>query len=278
MNQQSSLDELIGECEITRSSAQDAIARSVDLADRLAATHRRVTAARLSSRRRTHYARVEGLVDGVVVVAVVRRDGTVTADSRLLDRADLVVKLGDSFDAGRLPASRGGDPLASTLTVARACDRVLSVAVYGASSRPEAPRVRAVASIGHRASPGDGVLPSGDIWRSEPGGARSRLDQANPFRVSLASADGAKIVRLVGELDFAYRDELEGALGSAVGGGMDVVVDAFRLVFIDAAGLAALVTAREQAISSGQRLVVRGTQGIVRRVFEVCLLDHLLDD
>lgn len=277
MKQQPSLDELIGECASARSSAEHAIARSADLLDRLADTQRRVAAARLASRRRTHYARIEGMVGNAPVTGVIRRDGTVSGEPRLLDRVDLVVKLGDSFDSGRLPASKGCDPLASTLTVARACDRVLAVAVYGASSRSETPGVVAVASIG-RAYPDDAALPGGDVCGRGPGGARYPLDRAPLFRVSLASSDGAQVVRLSGELDLAYRDELEAALASAVSGGTDVVVDASHLMFIDAASLSALVAARERATSSGRRLVVRGAQGIVRRVFGVCQLDHLLGD
>ncbi len=92
-------------------------------------------ARRLLSREHLRYARIEGELDGQGVTAVVRTDGSTAIESRLWARADLLVRLGENFDDGRLAASLSSSPLASTLTLMRACDRIsaLEIAMVGAT-------------------------------------------------------------------------------------------------------------------------------------------------
>ena len=74
---------------------------------------------------------VTGTVDGVPVRARLER-GELDLPPRLRRRAQLIVDLGDTFDAGDgtyLEASLEGEPLVALLTAMRACDRILSIEV-----------------------------------------------------------------------------------------------------------------------------------------------------
>lgn len=120
------LDELVKASARARDAALAAVARSRELSFRAHCLQQQVAAGRLRRRARV-FARVSGLVDGAVVAAVVGTDGSVTGDAALLARAGLIVAVGDTFDDGRLPARLGGEPLATTLTLTRACDAVRQV-------------------------------------------------------------------------------------------------------------------------------------------------------
>lgn len=74
---------------------------------------------------------VTGTVDGAPVRATLER-GELDLPAELRRRAQLVVDLGDTFDAGNgtlLEASLDGDPLIALLTAMRAFDRILSIEV-----------------------------------------------------------------------------------------------------------------------------------------------------
>lgn len=118
------LERLLSASTEARDLAQATIARSHTLAREVDRAKRRSLEERRASRPRARYALVEGVVDGAPVSAVVRRDGSVSAEPSLLARAQLVVALRDTVDGGRRGATLEDDPLAVTLTIARACDRV----------------------------------------------------------------------------------------------------------------------------------------------------------
>lgn len=122
------LEALLTASARARAHAAETIARSKRLEPAVARVQEVARSRRMASRPRSWFARVEGAVDGHLVTAVVRRDGTLSCDRLLLHRAQLVVALGDAFDEGRLEARlQGGDPLAVTLTLMRACDSVSAV-------------------------------------------------------------------------------------------------------------------------------------------------------
>ena len=121
------LDELISASERARARAASAIAWSGSLGRRCALLAEESITLRMASRTHTTFALVDGVVEGQRVTAVVRRDGSVDGDRLLIDRARVVVALGDTFDSGRLTASVGVDPLTSVLTVTRACDEARMV-------------------------------------------------------------------------------------------------------------------------------------------------------
>ncbi|GGQ59824.1 hypothetical protein GCM10010166_31760 [Couchioplanes caeruleus subsp. azureus] len=93
-----------------------------------------------------------------------------------------------------------------------------------------------------------------------------------PFAIVAHPADaGVACLALHGEVDHDASDELVGAVERAgrEPGVRHVVLDLAAVTFLDAAGVAALVTAALLAADGGVRLKTRGARGIVRLVLEV---------
>jgi hypothetical protein len=107
--------------------------RSKTLATRSEHNISKAYVALLASRRSSHFAWVEGEIDGCPVVALVRQDGTVVADRRHRRRIALLDALDDRLATGAT-ATVGVDPLSSLLTLIRACDRLRSVTVAASRS------------------------------------------------------------------------------------------------------------------------------------------------
>lgn len=88
--------------------------------------------------------------------------------------------------------------------------------------------------------------------------------------------DRFHVLHLYGELDMAVADRLKEAI---VGAGRSTVgVDLGRLTFIDATGLAAILSARDAIVADGSAFRMWGARGVVRKVFEVTRLAGLLED
>jgi hypothetical protein len=102
---------------------------------------------RLASRGHQMFVRLEGEVNGQAVRAVVRTDSSISADARLLEQAQLVAALEDTFDDGHIVASLQSGPLNSALTLTRACDRVTNMEMTVLSAPPSGPRRNAQTSL-----------------------------------------------------------------------------------------------------------------------------------
>ena len=96
------------------------------------------------------------------------------------------------------------------------------------------------------------------------------------FRMEVVGAGAEYVVRLYGELDLVYADDVHDALVACPG--HDVVADLANLEFIDSTGLSALLVARRVLESNGRRLELRGAAGATRRAFEAVGLEDVLDD
>jgi anti-anti-sigma factor len=90
------------------------------------------------------------------------------------------------------------------------------------------------------------------------------------------TVDGVHIVHLSGELDMVNAEALRAKLHDIAGS--TVVVDLADLRFCDSSGLAALLGARDAITAEGHGFVLRGAQGVVRRLFDVLGLANLLTD
>ncbi|MGH8980983.1 MAG: STAS domain-containing protein [Acidimicrobiales bacterium] len=218
----------------------DASARSSALVARSVLLREAAIVTRLSSRPRGHYARVVGSLSGAVVTGIVREDGALDGDPALVAHAR----------AGLLTAAAAPTPLAATLRLSRACDLLSSVALHFAGRRG-ADMPAAVA-----------------MHRPE--------EQVPHFSTSEREVDGHRVVAFYGELDLADAERAEQALVAVAGS--SVVLDLSGLRFLDAAGLGAIVHASERIEAEGGALRTRGASGIVRRIFEVTSLCHLLGD
>jgi anti-sigma B factor antagonist len=89
---------------------------------------------------------------------------------------------------------------------------------------------------------------------------------------------GRSVLSLLGELDLCNKDLLAGAIGTALErGARTLVVDLSALDFMDCGGLSVLVETRKQLAEGQGRLVITGSQPIVRRLFHLMGLDSYLD-
>ena len=207
------------------------------------------------------YARIDGTVVGHPVAAVVHVDGTVTGDHLLLRRV---------LGPGRTVAD---DPLLATIRLARACDRVAGVSVHAAGSRcpstlPAAGRCDRLAAT---PGPDCGSAPGPASCTCAGMEATAQLD---PLVIEIVERGDGHLAHLRGELDFAQADRVRAALEAAGTGPLVVEVSGLR--FIDAGGVAAILAVHRTLSDRGSRLVVEGAAGLVRRVFELTDLAHLL--
>ncbi|MGP3932839.1 STAS domain-containing protein [Nonomuraea sp. KM88] len=104
----------------------------------------------------------------------------------------------------------------------------------------------------------------------------------DPLHLTTSRHDGTVTVSVSGELDIATAEVLRGRLArllreaGARNGAFSLVVEVSGLSFIDAAGLGALVSARNQAMSQDTPLRVTGAPPPMRRLLRITGLDaHL---
>ena len=84
-----------------------------------------------------------------------------------------------------------------------------------------------------------------------------------------------------GELDMASRGLLLDAVTEVVSGLIEaamIEVDLTEASFLDAAGVGALVDARNAVAAAGRRLRVRGADGLVLQILQICGVADLLGE
>lgn len=110
------------------------------------------------------------------------------------------------------------------------------------------------------------------VWPSRPTPhAPGTLD----VRVMICSETEASVA-LVGELDVAHARDAARMLRMLVNRGYDATVDASALSFIDATGLAALLSARALARARRRTLVIVSPSEPVARMIELTATQDLL--
>lgn len=92
----------------------------------------------------------------------------------------------------------------------------------------------------------------------------------------IEEVDNTHVVHLTGEIDISVCALLRRWVVEARGA--VVLVDVAHVTFIDAAGVGTVVAAERELATRGCLVSVTGARGLVRRVFELCDLAHLLDD
>jgi anti-sigma B factor antagonist len=98
-------------------------------------------------------------------------------------------------------------------------------------------------------------------------GSGSTLAESPGFRAEASrNGNNSATVRLLGELDIASADAARRALEQLDAGTQQIVLDLSHITFCDAAGMRFLLTAQEQARTTGRDLVVRHASKAVRRV------------
>ena len=89
---------------------------------------------------------------------------------------------------------------------------------------------------------------------------------SEPFAISIAEADDAVTLTLVGELDLSAVDAFDAALQAIGSGGRSVVIDLADLTFVDSSGIGCFVRARSAALEAGSTLLLRSPSPQVRKV------------
>lgn len=93
---------------------------------------------------------------------------------------------------------------------------------------------------------------------------------ARPFRCRQRRVCGLVVVDVEGELDLCAAPQLEDAVAEATRSGpVHVIVHVGGVSFMDAAGLGALVAARDRAERSGTQMRLVGLHGTARRVVDM---------
>jgi anti-anti-sigma factor len=92
--------------------------------------------------------------------------------------------------------------------------------------------------------------------------------------------DGKIVLWVAGELDVTVTAQMREAVSEACSApGKCLTVDVSHLAFMDVGGLRVLTSAHDWLLNEGKsRLMVRGAQAIVRRLFEIMQVTSLLDD
>lgn len=111
------------------------------------------------------------------------------------------------------------------------------------------------------------------------------LAVAPGFRAEASrNRDNGVTVRLLGELDIVSAGAARRALEQLDAGIQQIVLDLSHITFCDAAGVGFLLTAQEQARTTGRDLVIRHASRAVRRVLAltgnlpaICLADPSAD-
>lgn len=98
-------------------------------------------------------------------------------------------------------------------------------------------------------------------------------------QIELASADGARAtIALSGDLDASNYDEFYGYIsGVYEKSGKDICLDCTGLNFIDSTILGGIIKIYKQLKADGRSLVIKNLQPRIRKLFEICALDKLLE-
>lgn len=93
--------------------------------------------------------------------------------------------------------------------------------------------------------------------------------------VSREEGAGFVLVRLSGEVDLSWSQDVRRAVLAAFGGVEAVGVELSAVGYIDSSGIAALVEGLQQARASGRRFALVAPSDAVRAVLELARLDRV---
>jgi anti-sigma B factor antagonist len=96
-----------------------------------------------------------------------------------------------------------------------------------------------------------------------------------PNSVASESSDGYVLVRLSGEVDLSWSQEVRRAVLDALASGAPVGVELSAVSYIDSSGIAALVEGFQQARTHGRRFALVAVSDAVRAVLELARLDRV---
>jgi anti-sigma B factor antagonist len=96
--------------------------------------------------------------------------------------------------------------------------------------------------------------------------------------IDTSERDGATVVALTGELDYASTEAVEQQLIGIEGGGAGwIVIDLRELAFIDSTGLSLLINTDRRARKADRRLTIVSGAGASKRLIRTTGLDARLE-
>ncbi|HEU4663184.1 MAG TPA: STAS domain-containing protein [Dokdonella sp.] len=93
--------------------------------------------------------------------------------------------------------------------------------------------------------------------------------------VAAERGDGYVLVRLSGEVDLSWSQDVRRAVLDALAAGTPVGVELSAVSYIDSSGIAALVEGFQQARQHGRRFALVAVSDAVRAVLELARLDRV---
>ena len=94
----------------------------------------------------------------------------------------------------------------------------------------------------------------------------------------VSHSDGVMVVELSGEIHASVYEEFDSVIFNSYNADKcDVVLDCKNLAFIDSTILGAIVRVFKQLKSDGKKLTVKNLSPRIRKLFEICALDKLLE-
>jgi anti-sigma B factor antagonist len=96
------------------------------------------------------------------------------------------------------------------------------------------------------------------------------------LQLATERTDGTTVVRASGELDAYTSDQLARTVAAVVAGGAHAVaLDVADLVFVDSAGLRAILAARDEAVRGGVSFELAGARDQLVRLLELTGLSDI---
>jgi HptB-dependent secretion and biofilm anti anti-sigma factor len=91
------------------------------------------------------------------------------------------------------------------------------------------------------------------------------------MQVSVASANGRSVIRLLGRFDFNSHREFREAVDTALGAGdsAEVAVDLGSVEYLDSSALGMLLMLRDKAHGAGKTVTLSNCRGAVRQVLDI---------
>jgi anti-anti-sigma factor len=118
----------------------------------------------------------------------------------------------------------------------------------------------------------------GDVSEARPPGRSERvLETRADFRVDVEERPEVAIVVVAGDVDLHSAPQLRDRLASVLDAHVRVVLDLSGATFLDSMALGVILGARKRLVEDGGRLDLVVPTPEIRRIFEITLLDRILD-
>jgi len=111
----------------------------------------------------------------------------------------------------------------------------------------------------------------------EPAAQPAAHSAPGALTVAVTVLDGIPILTPAGEIDFANREVLSEALGTARAAGARVAVDLHQVTFMDSSGINLLIAAHHDLTAAGGWLRLAAVPPAIQRTLQIVAVDTVID-